>query len=308
MQATNNFSHPNYQQQVNYKNFAFEKTAIIKPPFEEFRNKEVHHKLTRFVIDSRDRNMRLYPTPSAYEIDLDEEIEDVTAADVILADVPFSAYTVNSGNNQLDIKVGSSIYTAIIDPGDYNVTTLPNALQTAIRQVAGPGFEVAFNETKDNFVISSSSDFSLSTGDENSNYKSKSIAKLLGFEAKPMLLSVVGAPNASGYTYHAIPTFRKDFNINKYIIMHIDGMNVNHSINTATNRSLALIHKQYSALSMLMPAAVRKTFNPPIGRLTKVRISFKDYFGNPYDFQNQDHRIEILFESSKHLRKYMDFV
>ena len=50
---------------------------------------------------------------------------------------------------------------------------------------------------------------------------------------------------------------------------------------------------------------IKKTFNPPQARLTRIRLTFYDVYGNLYDFQNQDHGIEFNIELFKMQRRYM---
>lgn len=311
MQA-NSFSRPNQQQVMNYNTFDFAKTAVIKPPFEDFKNREVKNKQTRFVIDSRDRDDSLFPEPNSYEIKLDEDIEDVTSAEIILADIPFSSYIVNNNNNTLHVKIGTTTHAVSVEVGDYTPSELAAAFTLSLNSTITTGtFNVVYVSIKDNFTISSSVDFTLELSDSTmskGSYANKSIGKVLGFRPETVPSVVGAAEPTTMHTYFARATFRKDFNTNKYIILHIDQMNVNHSTNTVTNKSLALVQKQYTTLNLFSPLMIKKNFNPPIGRLTKLKLLFKDYYGNLYDFQNQDHRIEIMFESNKHLRKYQDFV
>jgi hypothetical protein len=99
--------------------------------------------------------------------------------------------------------------------------------------------------------------------------------------------------------------FRKNFDFNNYAVMFIDQFEVNKNLNNPLNKSFAIIANDYNSLNIADEANIVKNFAPPINKITKMKISFYDRYGNPYDFQNIDHRFEILFKSHKQRRKYM---
>jgi hypothetical protein len=49
-----------------------------------------------------------------------------------------------------------------------------------------------------------------------------------------------------------------------------------------------------------------KTYSAPVARVARVGVRFTDYSGNEYDFQGQDHRLELVFASVIN-RKYADY-
>jgi hypothetical protein len=292
------------QPSTTYKHFDFAKTALIKPPFEDFKNKEVGNKFTRVIIDSRDRNTSIFPTPSTYDVELDEELEDVTAVEILVMDVPFSTYLINNSNNKLTIVHGTGsqfdqVRTVSITPGDYDGTQFASSVRSAINTQTSMLMDVLYNPIQDNFVFSSTSAFKITL----STFPTSNLYKVLGLDQQEHP-SKLGPPNASGHTNFVWSKYRKDFSDNKYIIMNVEQISLNVSRNTIINKSLALIPARYSALNHFSATPIKKFFNPPIGRLTKLRLSFRDYYGNYYDFQNQDHRLDIMFESNKHLRRY----
>lgn len=289
------------QPHTNYKNFDFSQTALIKPPFEEFKNNQAGNKFTRIIVDSRDRNQSLYPSPSLYEIQLDEEIEDVTAAEVMVMDIPFTSYLININNSKLHVASDSIDYLVTIPEGDYTGASLASALSKSLVSQTFSLFEISYDTVKDNFSISSNRSFKLRF----EAMPTSNLYKVLGFSRSDQD-SIIRPANSSGHTHFLGSQFRKDFNDHKYIVLHIDQISLNISNNTNTNKSIALIPNRFSTLNHFTTTPIKKFFNPPIGRLTKLRFTFKDYYGNIYDFQNADHRIDIMFESSKHLRRYQN--
>lgn len=272
------------------QNFDYEKSAVIRPPPEDV---QALSRFTRVVVDSKDRNMELFPTPTQYEVPLEDDIEDVIGAEIVIADVPFSSYLVNQYNNTFIL---SSIYTISIPHGDYT----PVSLSQIVAQVMNDAqteqtFQVTYDSITDKFTISSNMPFSLEFG-ENNTYMKNGFGRMFGFGPNTYVANNLNT---------IIAPYRKNFTHANYIIMHIDQMSVNNSVNNATHKSFAVLQRNYTQLNIYTPLTIKKTFNPPIGRLSKLRISFKDYDGNPYDFQNYEHRLDILFESRKHLRRYM---
>ena len=71
---------------------------IIKPPNLNKTHSTISNKL---VIDSRDRDYVLYPNPSDYTFKIDFEYNDVTAVELILAQIPNTGYNIYDGNNQI---------------------------------------------------------------------------------------------------------------------------------------------------------------------------------------------------------------
>jgi hypothetical protein len=100
--------------------------------------------------------------------------------------------------------------------------------------------------------------------------------------------------------------YRKNFDYNKYIYLVIDQFDLNKGNAKPINKSYAALTKQYTQLSINDKPKIVKYFSPTIPRLSKLSISFYDRYGNKYDFQNQDHRLEFLFTSFKQKSKYQN--
>jgi hypothetical protein len=86
-------------------NFDFENSSIIRPPTNEDRtkfNKNCSTKNTTFLlIDSRDRDLSLYPNNNEFTIKLDEPIRDVCEIELISANMPINSYNINDNNNRI---------------------------------------------------------------------------------------------------------------------------------------------------------------------------------------------------------------
>ena len=273
-------------------NFNFEETAIIRPPFEEAKNTTVGNKFTRVVIDSRNRDRSIYPNPNKYVIDMETDIQETTSGEILIKDIPLSMYMINQYNNTFTVN-GESV---VLAEGNYaSGTLLAPVLNIALGSFS---INVSYEDAIDKFMFRSNSEF-LFTFPVTSD-----LALILGFVPG----SEVEAKVSNALTsFELLAPFRINLTADRFAVMRIEHFTINNSINPVLHKSSALIGKA-DALGVRTLTPMKKWFNPPIARLLKLMISFTDFYGNPYDFQNQDHRIEIMFESKKHLSRYTSFV
>jgi len=272
--------------------FDFENSAIIRPPFEEPTNKEVSHKYTRIIIDSRDRDVSQYPTPTKYWIPLEQDIEDVKTGEIILMDIPMSGYIVNAYNNVITTELGS-VYIPV---GNYDAPGLAVAIQEILRPWY-PSNTCVYNPVIDKFTFNYNIQASFTLIFAAKDKIATATARLLGFNPGTSCTIPCTSPN------------RINLNVNNYIVMSIDMFSINASSNSVIDRTTALVHSKAMLLNFWsVNNTIKKYFNPIIGRVDRLKVSFVDYYGNPYDFNNVDHRIEILLESRKNLGRYSHFV
>jgi hypothetical protein len=300
---------------LNHDSFDYSKSAVIPPPELKTENKRVF----RMVIDSRDRNKELFPEPSKYDILFDEEIEDVNAVELLSADVPFSAHLVNRNNRRFRLIVPSESFDQVIqvETGDYTTATLATAVRDAIQaaltaaSIVATTLKVEYDPVKDGFVFRSTAPFSLNflpaacTIPGASDCKS-TLSTVLGFDRKIYASTDATATGlyGDGHVHRILGPYRKNFDEIKYLILDIAGLSVNKSKNNLVNKSFAIIDKSDYLNTHLMNH-FRKTLNPPMPKFDRIKVAFYDYDGNLYDFQNQDHRFELLFESYKMTRRYL---
>jgi hypothetical protein len=90
---------------------------LISPPKSDSIEKK---RTVIYVVDSRDRNMDLYPNPSNYKIDLSDEFRDVQAIELLSIQLPEVIYTINRNNDHLNIYYGSDCKDITFPHGKYN--------------------------------------------------------------------------------------------------------------------------------------------------------------------------------------------
>ena len=264
-------------------------SAVIKPPETDY----VEKRYTRVVIDSKDRDISVHPTPTAYNIFLQDEIEDVVTAQLISCNIPLSGYMINAYHNSFTVTIGATTYTVTLDDGDYTGAELATELQSKLNAAVGSSvFTVAYTAKTGKFLFThSSANFTLNFLTDNAS----SLARLIGFKAGTSSTSAARtllAPAKANLDYY------------KYLVMYIDQFNNNQGSSSVLSKSYAVIYDGSLNQCDNDYSTIIKKFTPPLSRLTRLLISFFDRDGRPYDFNGVDHTFELLFTSYKQKRKY----
>jgi len=282
-----------YNQSIlsNFTSSDYQASAIIEPPSDEmFLSGDT--KKHRLIIDSRVRNLSVFPYQNKYDIEFDDNLDEVISCKMIYCDIPMPMYLVNSYFNKLVITINSIDYTVQLVNGNYNETNLATEIQTQLNALHIATFTVTYVALTDNFSFTCSTAFSMKfTGYPNP------LNQLLGF----------GLKNYDSLVNTIQSEFRKNFEYNNYLIMDIEQFDVLKSTDKDLNKAFALIPTHYQKLNICDTFSYTKYFSPPLGKLARIKIRFYDKFGNLYDFQNMDHHFELLFESHKHKKKYGRF-
>jgi hypothetical protein len=268
-----------------------DKHAIIQPP-KEFKYFGNDTKYTRIIVDSMYRDKALYPSPNDYNFVFDDDINDVMTARLIVADIPFNDYVINAHFNKLYLEVDGGAETSVtLTQGLYDKSGLASHIQTQLNATFGANvFTVQYSSITDKYTFMATKIFTI-----NFEGKTNGLNALLGFAPKNY--------SAPAFTPFTAP-FRCNFAHNNYIVMCIDQFDNNKSNTKPHNKSFAILTDKISNINFEDDPNIIKTFNPPIPRLPKIRVTFFDRYGNPYDFNNKDHRFELLFTGHKQRRKY----
>lgn len=285
-----------YITSVNQQDFY--NNAVIEPP-KEFMFYENNKKYTRIVIDSKDRDQNQYENPNDYTIVLDDDINDVVSAQLVSADVPFTSYMINENFNKLYVTIGGNTYTITLTIGDYTTSTLASHMESMLNALLASNFSVSYDSIKDNFRFRSKVVFSLVFQGVTNPLNS-----LLGFKQQTYTSTVSSEQDAFVNVIQS--PYRKNTDYNKYIYLVIEQFDLNKGNAKPINKSYAALTEQYTQLSINDRPKIVKYFAPSIPRLSKLKISFYDRYGNKYDFQNQDHRLEFIFTSFKQKSKYQN--
>lgn len=290
----------------------FEDHSLIKPP-ELGKTSDTSRKYYRYIIDSRDRNLAHFPSPNKYQLKLTEDITDVESVELVSYDIPFAQYMIKEGHNTFEVlHTDGARHTVSIKPGDYKLTQLVDFLNDAFQNI----LEFASNAVERKLEIRSLTTPGkiLCAGPliKKNDYETpsptyaSSLYKILGLP-----------PTDFDFTTSDFTSFPYiiDNRTAKYMIMNLGQTSLNFSENITTNSSFAVIMKDNfddkfldsnGAGKYMHKSPYIKYYNPPIASLKTLNIEFVDYNGDLYDFQNQDHLVELLFTCYKNQRKYSD--
>jgi len=272
--------------------------SVIKAPSVGLQPKRI----IRLVIDSRERNVSLFPNPNAYEVNILEDVQNVETLSLISADFPFDPYTVGIYSNMLYLAYNNTVYNVAIETGNYSPTDLATAIQNGFAAATGTtDFVVSYNALKDNFVFRCLNPFGLVfrgqefttayNGSRDVAYATNAMGKLLGFGINNYRSVVMGTGDA--FTSVINSEFKKDFVTKDYIVLNIDTFDLNKSTADSVQNSFAIITSSGEKLPY-GPEFANKQFKPNLSKLKKIKVSIVDFYNNPYDFQNKDHRFELL--------------
>jgi hypothetical protein len=81
-----------------------------------------------FVVDSRQRDCKIYPTPSNYKIHIEQVYKNVTSIELKGAILPKTSYSVHDSNNVIDFSVGDSVTSFQVKNGGGPYTSPPTII------------------------------------------------------------------------------------------------------------------------------------------------------------------------------------
>lgn len=255
--------------------------------------------VTRIVVDSADRDRSTHPTPSSYVVHMPYDIFNVCSVRLVNAKMPTSpAYLVGQGAPQrvfVTLSSGQQA-TATLPYGDYaNAADVAGALQTALNDAAGAAiFSVSVDTRLDRYVISSTAAFSI-----DASRMHPATAQVLGLRPNKNEAAVYdGANNA----WVLAAPFRKcmdaPYRSSAVLRLNLPSAEVLVSASQTLNRAFAILAPGASDRDTAgLP--YEKRWVAPVGRLSRFHVEFVDVFGEPYDFQNQEHRLEFAVESTR---------
>lgn len=276
--------------------------AIIPPPLACSIERSAC-RTVRVVVDSSMRDMTLWPTPATYEVDVEEDLLQVTSAELLAAKVPLSAHVIPASACSLSVRgrTGDVVVVAV-PPGDYDAVGLAAVLELALADgVPGQTWGVQYDPVADGFWFQSSELFAV-LGGQDGRYTAGSMARALGLDRREHASTV---DSSSGLHVVKSP-FRKDLDQHMYAVLHLQHVCLNKSAYPLLNKSMAVFTgNSVAAYNYFSPQnRIKKALKPAVPRISRLRICFRGRDGEPYDFRNMDHVLEFAFEVPKHLQRY----
>lgn len=251
---------------------------------DSFSKTSEHIKNEVVVIDSRDRDITLYPSNSNYQIDLDEEYKNILSVELISIDIPKTQYLINNTNNLLYFKVTGNIYAATVPMGNYTITELSSALKASMDQLSSQVFTITNSTITNKITISvASGNFDLLFINQTQH-----MGKLLGFDTTIdyETQTSIDAPN------------QYDLNGPTYIILHINEFENLFGKKSSIKKGFAKIpldttQTEYKYFKNTQDYNVIKEFTPPLAKLAQLNIRFLNYDGEEYDFGGLEHSMVL---------------
>ncbi len=77
------------------------------------------------IIDSRQRDLTKYPSPSEYTVNLGDMYKNITEIELKGSVIPKTAYNIHNSNNKIDFNIGSTITSIIINKPGYGYSISP---------------------------------------------------------------------------------------------------------------------------------------------------------------------------------------
>lgn len=250
---------------------------------------------TRYVtIDSRDRDWKS-STPSSYTVELAEPIRDVCSVRVRSTNIP-PMWSLPRGRSTVWVSTdsGTTFTPVVIAPGHYDASAAASAFESALNDtILGITWSVSVSNTGIFTVSNPTAGFVLRGGDPDADdgYGASSCGRFLGFSRDD-------AESVHGSNHEVIAPHRHQLDVEDTMYIHID--NYDALIDTGNGRTGG-----YGALEVVnvySPGAEHETpatkwFSPPLSKVTKLKIKIVDYYGVLIDFDNKEHRIELVFET-----------
>jgi hypothetical protein len=257
----------------------------------------MHNQITktrRVVMDSRSRNLEAYPDPSSYELTLYDDMINVSAVRLLVADVPFPAPLVAADAAPLPLVLlpGTEV-SAPLARGDYDAAGLALMLGANLSAASGAPFSVSSGPATGVLRFSAPQAFSIGP------VRDAVLARLLGFRLGSSAVSVFDADSGQ---WTASSEFKACLERTPYLVLRLSpNAEVILSPGDALHRAFAVIpapHRRGSVRCGSTDKPFEKRWNPPLARIARLQVQLTDPDGQPYDFQNQDHRIELEFDIS----------
>lgn len=241
-------------------------------------------------IDSRERDVNMYPEPNKYRYVLLREYHNVISIELITAEIPTTQYNINVNNNNIYFQETDTqdYLTATIPTGNYTLSQLKSAIETAMNtaSVSGAIYSVDITTYALQNKVRLISDLGGSSTLFNLLFNiDNNMGSVLGFS--PVLLT-----NNSSYTSDRVVNLSGE----QYVLLKLDnikniqGQNkyiqdgfAKISLNTKETNRFFTTNSDYTAIKM---------FANPVSSLAYLDISFCSYLGL-YDFNGMDHSLTL---------------
>ena len=261
-----------------------------------------------YFVDSRDRDSNKYAEPNDYVVPTNYVYRNVTSITLLSCVLPNTIYNIYENNNLIHFEeTNGVVLTAEIPPGDYDLTTLPVAIKTALETVGNSTYTVTIDATTSKITITSDlsggggiftlrwAGDSIKKGFSGSHtiLRENSMGTVLGF--LPTDLSGVNSYTATGIV---------NLNTLPYLLLFLENIEKYESTESGGARAFCQVYRNIEGVgggsngntvhNIANSFVNTKHFSPPLAKLDRLHITFRDYWGNIVDFNSAEH--SLLFE------------
>jgi hypothetical protein len=255
---------------------------------------------TRLIFaDSRNRDVKLYPSGNSYTLYLTTPIKNVTRVDLVSARVPNTMYNLTNGSNVLTVN-SSNIS---LNQGFYSAGGLASAIAGSVSN----GFSIHYLSNEGHFILSNASTFTFRV---NTGEMSNLIGIPQGTTFSPKLATALDPCYSNTYIFKSNTLIH--MNANEYIFLdvdelktpsHIDAKALSGTTGTVTGSN---INRAFAPIMMDVPSGGMKIYHEnadytvsvvypePINSLQRLTVNWYDTNGRLLDFRGSDYHAFIL--------------
>jgi hypothetical protein len=259
-------------------------------------------------INSRDRNLQIFPQPSEFRIRLFRPLKDIIKIQIAGGTVPGCLYNINTGWNSFTFQESTTKWNVAIPPGRYSYETICTTLASLLNSLSGASnqYTVSIDSTTGFLSLTrttgsasfaflfGSGDFSDQYDQNNSLVKINTPAKLLGFGR--------GDVTSSGTTIRSPYAVDVEFLLNRlYLYLNHDNTQDLNTIERSSGRQqphaiiyLDELRNNYKFLNKETFQPLFSSFPAPIARLATLDITLRDEYDRVVDLNGRDWT--LLFE------------
>lgn len=250
-----------------------------------------HERDINYVVDSASRDKTLYASPASYELTLDSTINNVVSMELVNIYMPFTMPLVSSSAGN---KFTFNDSVVVVPEGNYvnkDVSALVSVMDGLVRSVDS-GSVFAFDNITEKFRFTRSSPNAFTVDFTYSGV----LADILGF-GRARYESVYD--NVREHHVIVAP-HRKNLNAHAFqntIVMRLNDYARVASNNQAVDTCFCVLVRHDDVEDMRCKHVLltpKHMFHPPLKKLAKLKVTFTDLAGVPYDFDGQEHHFEIL--------------
>lgn len=262
-------------------------------------------------VNSRDRNVGIYPNPSQFRWRFQRPLKDVVSIQIVGGTVPTRMFNITNTWNTFTFREGTALFTISLNIGRYSLDLLATELASQLNRTPGitNNYSVGVSPTTDQIVVTRDSGllpfaFLFATGNFVDLIDSTNV--LLQMKTPRRILGFLFQDYTDGGTGKITSPLAMDleFLLNRiYLFMNHDNSQDLGTIERSVGKG-----NPHSIIYMDASEYIYKTFNKdlfqplfvskpaPVARMTTLDIALRDEFDNLIQFGGRDFTLLLEIE------------